>query len=154
MWKRSWAPLKQLPRHVVFDMSECKPENLFSRPCSIFLWSLWLFLLWTDFLTQFSTRWVAVTARTWLNVKNHPPIRDHYPVDQNYQVSNLYSIFVHVFCKPPGSSSLALIWCFFFVTSPSMQHQRAAEWISNQVQMCISDVWTFRARKIDITSGG
>ena len=150
MWKRGWAPTKTTAT------SRCVWHV--SRPCStrvlFFLWSLWLFLLWTDFLTQFSTRWVAVTTRTWLNVKNHPPIRDHYPVEQNYHVSNLYSIFIHVFCKPPGSSSLAVIWWFFFVTSPSMQHQRAAEWISNQFQMCISDVWTFRARKIDITSGG
>ena len=66
-----------------------KSASLFS---SISLWSLWVFLHSTDFLAQFSHEKMSCShsTRTWLNVKNHPPVRDHYQGDQNYHVSHLH----------------------------------------------------------------
>ena len=65
-----------------------KSASLFS---SISLWCPWVFLLSTDFLAQFSHEKMSCShsTRTWLNVKNHPPVRDHYQGDQNYHVSHL-----------------------------------------------------------------
>jgi len=75
----------------------------------------------TGFLAQFTHDKMNCSRSTctWLNVKNHPWIRNNYQADQNYHISHLFSYGICDFCtcfiaKPPGSSSLANIWWTFF----------------------------------------
>ena len=63
------------------------------------------FLLSTDFLALFSHDNMSCSHSTctWLNLKNHPPIRFHYPVDQRSHASHLQALhhlllFGELFC--------------------------------------------------------
>ena len=115
-WKHEIIPfLLILYFRMLDDIS--KTASLFSRPCSIALWSPWLFFCFPPIFLHSSdiTRWV----------------------DQNFHVSHLYlikSILVDIFmwyCKPPGSSLAVIPWTFF-VTSPCNIHKQRSEFqISN-----------------------
>ena len=111
-----------------------KTSSLFSRPCSTSLWSARLFLLSTDFLAQFWHDKISCShsTHTWLNVKHHPPM-----VDQISHVSHLDEVCSEILvyymsdCKPPGSSSLAVITWISFVTSPCNINKQRSEFRIN-----------------------
>ena len=69
------------------------------------------------------TIWVAVTTRTWLDVKNHPPIRDHHQVDQNSHVSHLFIYGICNLCTRFIASLQALHHLLLF----GEQHQESSE---------------------------
>ena len=90
------------------------------------------------------TTWVAVTARahdwTWRTIHR-----------SDFTILLIKGLMHH-------TSRLFITCCclvnFFVVTSLSIPHQQAAEWVSNQFQMCITNLRIVRDRKKDITGGG
>ena len=90
------------------------------------------------------TTWVAVTARahdwTWRTIHR-----------SDFTILLIKGLMHH-------TSRLFITCCYmvnFFVVTPlSIQHQQAAEWVSNQFQMCITNLRIVRDRKKDITGGG
>ena len=115
---------------------------------------------------QFSHGKMQSQHKAWLHLPHDwkfseplPAIRDHYQADQNHHVSHLFIYGMCDFCTCFIASLQALHHLrlfgepFFLWLLLPCNLKKAAEWISNQFQVCISDVWTSRARKNDITAG-
>ena len=89
-------------------------------------------LLSTGFLAQFTHDKMNCSRSTctWLNVKNHPRIRDNYQADQNHHISHLFSSgscdFVHFLLQSlQALHHLRIFGELFSVTSLSMQPQKS-----------------------------
>ena len=111
---------------------------MLSRPCSISLWSPWLFLLSTHFLAQFPHDKMSCSHSmcTWLNVKDHPLIRSLAGRSKlpRITVSHLFLSGICNFCTCFIASLRALLHCVI----PCGVHatsKKAAEWVSNQFHL-------------------
>ena len=82
-------------------------------------------LLSTGFLAQFTHDKMNCSRSTctWLNVKNHPWIRDNYQADQNYHISHLFSYGICDFCR----CFIAKASRFLFITSATSIKQRVTD---------------------------
>ena len=107
-------------------------------------------LLSTGFLAQFTHDKMNCSRSTctWLNVKNHPRIRENYQADQNYHISHLFSYGICDFCTFLLQSLQALhhlrifcelLFCDFSFHATSKK-QRSE--FKNEFQMCITYFWS------------